>query len=78
MEEGAREQQNTPPSRIYVERTLALIKPDAVDKADEIEEMILGSGFTVLQVIMHHIIVIEIISLGCKTNTGCIWTLEGQ
>ncbi|XP_046706235.1 nucleoside diphosphate kinase homolog 5 isoform X2 [Silurus meridionalis] len=34
---------------IFVERTLALIKPDAIDKADEIEDMILRSGFTILQ-----------------------------
>ncbi|XP_070692860.1 nucleoside diphosphate kinase homolog 5 [Pempheris klunzingeri] len=35
--------------RIYVERTLALIKPDAVHKAEEIEDVILKSGFTILQ-----------------------------
>lgn len=35
---------------IYVERTLALVKPDAVHKADEIEKIILHHGFTVLQV----------------------------
>uniref|UniRef100_A0A4W4DXY1 NME/NM23 family member 5 n=1 Tax=Electrophorus electricus TaxID=8005 RepID=A0A4W4DXY1_ELEEL len=34
---------------IFVERTLALIKPDAADKAEEIESIILRSGFTVLQ-----------------------------
>ncbi|KAM4622035.1 nucleoside diphosphate kinase homolog 5 [Polymixia lowei] len=34
---------------IYVERTLALIKPDAIHKADEIEAVVLKSGFTVLQ-----------------------------
>lgn len=37
-------------SRIYVERTLALIKPDAIHKADEIEDVILKSGFFILQV----------------------------
>lgn len=37
-------------SRIYVERTLAIIKPDAIDKAEEIEDIILKSGFTILQV----------------------------
>lgn len=37
------------PLRIYVERTLAIIKPDA-DKAAEIENIILKSGFTILQV----------------------------
>lgn len=36
--------------RIYVERTLALIKPDAVHKAEEIEDIIRQSGFTVVQV----------------------------
>lgn len=35
---------------IFVERTLALIKPDAVTKADEIEAIILNHGFTILQV----------------------------
>lgn len=38
------------PSRIYVEQTLALIKPDVVHIADEIEGEILKSGFTILQV----------------------------
>lgn len=52
MEDVAQERQDTPPPRIYVERTLAMIKPNAVDKADEIEEIILLSGFTILQVIM--------------------------
>ncbi|CAH1246534.1 NME5 [Branchiostoma lanceolatum] len=37
------------PPQIYVERTLALIKPDAIDKAEEIEDIILRSGFTILQ-----------------------------
>jgi hypothetical protein len=35
---------------IFVERTLALIKPDAVNKANEIETVLLNHGFTVLQV----------------------------
>lgn len=37
-------------SRIYVERTLALIKPDAIQRVEEIEDDILKSGFTILQV----------------------------
>ncbi|XP_054648075.1 nucleoside diphosphate kinase homolog 5-like [Dunckerocampus dactyliophorus] len=35
--------------RIYVETTLALIKPDAVHKSEEIEDIILKNGFAVLQ-----------------------------
>lgn len=35
---------------IYVERTLAIIKPDSTYKAEEIEDIILRSGFAVLQV----------------------------
>ncbi|KAI7801620.1 nucleoside diphosphate kinase homolog 5 [Triplophysa rosa] len=42
-------QKRMPAPRIFVERTLALIKPDAVHKADEIEDIILTSGFTILQ-----------------------------
>lgn len=34
---------------IIVERTLAIIKPDAVNKAEEIEDIILRTGFTILQ-----------------------------
>ncbi|XP_078087091.1 nucleoside diphosphate kinase homolog 5 [Mustelus asterias] len=36
-------------AEVYVERTLALIKPDAIENANEIEEIILRSGFTILQ-----------------------------
>lgn len=35
---------------IFVERTLALVKPDAVNKANDIETILLNNGFTVLQV----------------------------
>lgn len=42
------------PSSINVERTLALIKPDVVDRAAEIEDIILRSGFTILQVCNSH------------------------
>ncbi len=34
---------------IYVQRTLAVIKPDAIGYADEIEDIILRTGFTILQ-----------------------------
>ena len=36
--------------QIFVERTLAIIKSDALHKADEIEDIILRSGFTIIQV----------------------------
>ncbi|XP_029368774.1 nucleoside diphosphate kinase homolog 5 [Echeneis naucrates] len=36
-------------SRIYVERTLAIIKPDAIHRSEEIEDIILKSGFTISQ-----------------------------
>uniref|UniRef100_A0A671VE44 Nucleoside diphosphate kinase B n=1 Tax=Sparus aurata TaxID=8175 RepID=A0A671VE44_SPAAU len=46
----AEEQMDQPTHyRIYVERTLALIKPDAIHKAEEIEDVILKSGFIILQ-----------------------------
>nr|XP_006631819.1 PREDICTED: nucleoside diphosphate kinase homolog 5 [Lepisosteus oculatus]XP_015204822.1 PREDICTED: nucleoside diphosphate kinase homolog 5 [Lepisosteus oculatus]XP_015204823.1 PREDICTED: nucleoside diphosphate kinase homolog 5 [Lepisosteus oculatus] len=41
--------EDMPAPRIYVERTLALIKPDAADRADEIENIMLKSGFAILQ-----------------------------
>lgn len=40
--------------RIYVERTLAIVKPDIVDKAQEIEGIILRAGFTILQVCLKY------------------------
>jgi nucleoside diphosphate kinase len=33
---------------IYVQRTLAIIKPDAIHKAEEIEDIILRTGFSIL------------------------------
>ncbi|KAM8763981.1 nucleoside diphosphate kinase homolog 5 isoform 1-T1 [Rhynchonycteris naso] len=38
-----------PPPQIYVEKTLAIIKPDIVDKEEEIQDIILRSGFTIIQ-----------------------------
>ncbi|XP_060706783.1 nucleoside diphosphate kinase homolog 5-like [Hemiscyllium ocellatum] len=35
--------------RIFVECTLAIIKPDAVDKETEIEQIILRAGFSIMQ-----------------------------
>ena len=48
--EPADRSEGPPPSYIHVEQTLALIKPDAIDKINEIEEIILGEGFSILQV----------------------------
>lgn len=36
--------------QIFVEQTLALIKPNATDKLIEIEDIILRAGFTILKV----------------------------
>lgn len=47
---GENENVSMEPPHIYVERTLAIIKPDALQKAEEIEDIILRSGFSVLQV----------------------------
>jgi Nucleoside diphosphate kinase len=38
------------PPHIFVERTLAMIKPDAVTKSYEIEDIIQQAGFTILNV----------------------------
>lgn len=51
---GMGEQMNMPAPHIYVERTLAIIKPDAIHKAEEIEDIILRSGFAILQVRKHN------------------------
>lgn len=39
-----------PEPQIYVERTLAIIKPDVINKEEEIEDLILRSGFHIIQV----------------------------
>lgn len=39
-----------PEPQIYVERTLAIIKPDVIGKEEEIEDLILLSGFHIIQV----------------------------
>ncbi|KAM3926036.1 nucleoside diphosphate kinase homolog 5 [Leptodactylus fuscus] len=41
--------------RIHVERTLALIKPDVLHKAEEIEDIILRSGFHIVQRMKVHL-----------------------
>ncbi|XP_064243745.1 nucleoside diphosphate kinase homolog 5 isoform X2 [Passer domesticus] len=38
-----------PEPQIYVERTLAIIKPDVINKEEEIEDLILRSGFHIIQ-----------------------------
>ncbi|XP_075457712.1 nucleoside diphosphate kinase homolog 5 [Ascaphus truei] len=42
-------EQSMPLPQIYVERTLALIKPDLVHKAEDIEDIIVRSGFSIIQ-----------------------------
>ncbi|XP_043924907.1 nucleoside diphosphate kinase homolog 5 [Protopterus annectens] len=49
MEEEMKMEEETPSPHIFVEKTLAIIKPDTIHKAEEIEEIILNSGFTILQ-----------------------------
>ncbi|KAM9834029.1 nucleoside diphosphate kinase homolog 5 [Syngnathus typhle] len=49
MEDQTGKQEETEFPRIYVERTLAIIKPNAIHKRVEIEDIILTSGFTILQ-----------------------------
>ena len=39
-----------PYPQIYVERTLVIVKPDAMPKVNEIEHIILNNGFTILAV----------------------------
>uniref|UniRef100_A0A3B4TKB7 NME/NM23 family member 5 n=2 Tax=Seriola TaxID=8160 RepID=A0A3B4TKB7_SERDU len=48
-------------SRIYVERTLAIIKPDAIHESEKIEDVILKSEFTILQ----H-----------KPHNPCVWLAD--
>lgn len=38
---------------VSVERTLAIFKPDAVHRTDDIIELAQGAGFIVLQVVSH-------------------------
>ena len=38
--------------QIFVERTLAIVKPDSISKSDEIEDIIIRSGFSILQVMI--------------------------
>ena len=49
--------------QIIVETTLALIKPDAVDRSEEIVDIILRSGFSVLRVSLHTLIVAIVLHL---------------
>ena len=44
------EKQNNMDDGLNVEKTLAIIKPDAISKANEIIEEIKNNGFSILQV----------------------------
>ena len=50
---------------IPVERTLAIVKPDALSKADEIEDIILRSGFTVHQVFLRFKTLVLVTEIFC-------------
>lgn len=54
-----------PEPQIFVEKTLALIKPDVVAKEEEIEDLILRSGFMIVQVKGH---VPEITAVDCESH----------
>lgn len=56
--------------QIYVERTLAIVKPDAIHKSEEIEDIILRSGFAILQVKQYssNFLYTKYVFLICKTN----------
>ncbi|KAM4675033.1 nucleoside diphosphate kinase homolog 5 [Discoglossus pictus] len=49
VEEQETLEQSMRAPQIFVERTLAIIKPDAIHKAEEIEDIILRSGFHIIQ-----------------------------
>ena len=49
-EEDECEEREVDEREIFVERTLGIIKPDAMDKYEEIEDIIIRSGFTIVQV----------------------------
>ena len=65
------------PPHIYVERTLALIKPDVINKSEEIEDIILRSGFAILQVIdlFSYVIYNRLIDL-TNIPRGCFGTID--
>ena len=44
-----------PPPQVYLERTLAIVKPDAMNKVNEIEDIILRNGFSILQVSLNSV-----------------------
>ena len=45
------------PPCVVVDRTLAIIKPDSIDRAEEIIEDILSNGFTILQVATFRVLI---------------------
>jgi len=57
--------ERAPKPTINIEHTLFMVKPDAIHKAHEMEDIILKSGFTVINV--RYIIYVFIISTTSKT-----------
>ncbi len=60
-----------PKQGIFVERTLALVKPDAINKAGKIETILLKHGFTVLQVCLECSLLFSIVSIGIRNDVSC-------
>ena len=67
QEEYTNAMEDTPafpdPPAVTVERTLAIIKPDAIDQTEEIIEEIKRRGFTILQV---HVCCYTSVSVTCN------------
>ncbi|XP_078486510.1 uncharacterized protein LOC100177987 [Ciona intestinalis] len=64
------------PPQIYTERTLAIVKPDAMDKVVEIEDIILRNGFTILQVLyFYHL---DNLVQARETHPGCLRDTYGK
>lgn len=74
QEEYTNAMEDTPafpdPPAVTVERTLAIIKPDAIDQTEEIIEEIKRRGFTILQV---HVCCYTSVSVTCNDTFPCLY-----
>ena len=64
--------------QIIVETTLAVIKPDAVDRSEEIEDIILRSGFSVLRVSFLFHSFGKVLTLRVASMTGVVLFLWSE